>query len=368
MAARVYALLALLTLMAAALACVAPAAPTAVVPPTADSDGTAEVGVAIVENPAAAGINPLTGQPAANPADLERRPLVVKISNAPPLVRPQAGLGSADMVFEHLVEGGLTRFSAVFYGQAPARVGSIRSARLIDLELVPMFQALLMFAGASTGVETRLNGADFAGRLYKAVAYGLPYAWREEAIEAPHNLFVNLAAIWELAAQQGNGSRPALSGLAFSSTPPVGGSADGRRIDVRYPATRVVWEYDAALGVYRRTADGMAHLDGNTFQPITAANVVVVYAEHQDTDIVESQWQGVTSYSIDIRLTPEGEAVLFRDGQRYSGRWMRPTREGLILLRTVGGQTLDLKPGSTWVQVVRLTAQMNPGAEWVRWE
>lgn len=368
MAARVHPVLAVLTLMAAALACVAPAAPTAVVSPTADSDGTAEVGAANVENLSAAGINPLTGQPAANPADLERRPMVVKISNAPPLVRPQAGLGSADMVFEHLVEGGLTRFSAVFYGQAPTRVGSIRSARLIDLELTPMFQGLLVFSGASTGVEERLNAADFAGRLYKAVAYGLPYAWREEAIEAPHNLFVNLAALWELAAQQGNGFRPVLNGLTFNSTPLVGGSADGRRIDVRYPATRVVWEYEAGLGLYSRTADGMAHLDGNTLQPIMAANVVVVYAEHQDTDIVESQWQGVTSYSIDIRLTGEGEAVLFRDGQRYSGRWVRPARDGLILFRTVDGQALDLKPGITWVQVVRLLTQMNPGAEWVRWE
>ncbi|MBL8152706.1 MAG: DUF3048 domain-containing protein [Anaerolineae bacterium] len=368
MAFRVHPLLVLLMLAAAALACVAPAAPTAVVSPSADSDGTAEVGAAIVENLAAAGINPLTGQPAANPGDLERRPMVVKISNAPPLVRPQAGLGSADMVFEHLVEGGLTRFSAVFYGQAPTRVGSIRSARLIDLELTPMFQGLLIFSGASTGVESRLNAADFAGRLYKAVAYGLPYAWRDETIEAPHNLFVNLAALWELAAQQGNGLRPALNGLTFSNTLPLGGSADGRRIDVRYPATRVVWEYDAALGVYRRTADGMAHLDGNTLQPITAANVVVVYAEHQDTDIVESQWEGVTSYSIDIRLAGEGEAVLFRDGQRTGGRWVRPARDGLIGLRTVDGQMLDLKPGITWVQVVRLAGQQNPGAEWVRWE
>lgn len=367
MAARVHPLLALAALAAAALACVAPAAPTAVVPPTADSDGTAEVGAATVENPMAAGINPLTGQPAANPADLERRPMVVKISNAPPLVRPQAGLGSADMVFEHLVEGGLTRFSAVFYGQVPTRVGSIRSARLIDLELTPMFQGVLVFSGASTGVEERLNAADFAGRLYKAVGYGLPYAWRDEAVEAPHNLFVNLAAIWELAAREGNGGRPALSGLTFSSVPNAGGSADGQRIDVRYPATRAVWEYEVGLGVYRRTADGMAHLDGNTLLPIRAANVVVVYAEHQDTDIVESQWQGVTSYSTDIRLTGEGEAVLFRDGQRYGGRWARPARDGLIVLRTVDGQALDLKPGVTWVQVVRLPGQQNPSAEWVRW-
>jgi hypothetical protein len=90
-----------------------------------------------------AGVNPLTGLIAADPSVLNRRPIDVKISNAPPLVRPQAGIGAADIVYEHYAEGGLTRFSAVFYGQAPERVGSIRSARLIDYEVVPMYQGML---------------------------------------------------------------------------------------------------------------------------------------------------------------------------------------------------------------------------------
>ncbi|HLU11669.1 MAG TPA: DUF3048 domain-containing protein, partial [Oceanobacillus sp.] len=62
-------------------------------------------------------VNPLTGLTVDDPAILERRPMVVKISNAPPLVRPQAGLNAADIVFEHYAEGGLTRFSAIFYSQ-----------------------------------------------------------------------------------------------------------------------------------------------------------------------------------------------------------------------------------------------------------
>src|SRR5262245_54089806 len=63
-----------------------------------------------------ANLNPLTGL-VTDPANLERRPIVVKISNAPALVRPQAGIGAADIVYEHYVEGGLTRFSAIFYSQ-----------------------------------------------------------------------------------------------------------------------------------------------------------------------------------------------------------------------------------------------------------
>ena len=81
-----------------------------------------------------ADVNPLTGLQVTDPAVLNRRPQVIKISNAPVLVRPQAGIGAADIVFEHYAEGGLTRFSAIFYSQAPNRVGSIRSARLIEIK------------------------------------------------------------------------------------------------------------------------------------------------------------------------------------------------------------------------------------------
>lgn len=336
---------------------------------------TTEIPSAKVENPNAIGpdgfplgINPLTGQVVADPANLNRRPLVVKISNAPPLVRPQAGIGAADLVFEHYAEGGLTRFSAVFYGDAPDRVGSIRSARLIDYELMPMYKGLLAFSGASIGVEDLLNTSDFADRLYKGVLYGLPYYWRDEEIEVPHNMFMNPNALWELAAEEGLNQRPDLKGMAFLDAAPPGDVSEVTDIDIRYRATRVLWKYDPALGRYKRFADGEPHFDANTNTQVTASNVVIIYADHRFTDIVESEFQGNKSYSIEIKLWFEGEATLFRDGKRYDGRWVRPTREDLISLRTNDGQLLYLKPGKTWFQVVRPTDQQNPDEEWVRVE
>src|SRR5215470_809427 len=112
------------------LACIAPATVSTAVATNALDHLTTETPSAKVENPDAIGpdsfplgVDPLTGQVVADPASLNRRPMVVKISNAPPLVRPQAGIGAADLVFEHYAEGGLTRFSAVFYSDAPNRVG-----------------------------------------------------------------------------------------------------------------------------------------------------------------------------------------------------------------------------------------------------
>ncbi len=328
----------------------------------------AQVAIIVTATPSSVppGVNPLTGLPVADSSVLERRPIVVKISNAPALVRPQAGISQADIVYEHYTEGGLTRFSAVFYSQAPQRVGSIRSARLIDNQLVPMYNALLAFSGASTGVEQILYGADYAQRTYKGVLYGAPYYWRDESIEAPHNMFLNVAALWSLASQENLNARPDLGGMSFDANLPPNSTGGATSIDVRYSGTRAQWQYDG--GAYLRFSDGTAHLDANTGAQVTAENVVILYAQHTDTAIVESVWNDVTSYSIEINLMGEGSAVLFRDGQRYECRWRRLTRDSRLTLVTLEGQPLAFAPGNTWFEVVRLPEQMNINSEWVRWE
>ncbi len=308
------------------------------------------------------GVNPLTGLALADPSVLQRPAIDVKISNAPPLVRPQAGIGAADIVYEHYAEGGLTRFSAIFYSQMPQRVGSIRSARLIDYELMPMYQGLLAYSGASVGVSDKLKAADFADRLYEGILYGYPYYWRDENMDVPHNLFTNLAALQALAAP---GSPPDLHGMAFDPAIPASSTGSAKQIDVRYRATRAEWQYDERSGAYLRFSDGQPHGDANTGQQVSAANVVILYAQHTLTDIVESEWQGNKSYSIEIRLWFEGDATLLRDGQRYDVRWWRPTRESLISLYTADGQAMPFKPGNTWFQVFPLPEDQNPAEEWV---
>ena len=101
---------------------------------------------------------------------------------------------------------------------------------------------------------------------------------------------------------------------------------------------------------------------------VTAENVVVIYADHTFTDIVESEWQGSRSYSIQIKVWFEGDALLLRDGRQYQARWQRPTRESLLWLETPDGDPLAFKPGQTWFQLVRLPEQMSPDSEWVRVE
>lgn len=304
----------------------------------------------------APGVNPLTGLRVGDPAVLRRRPLAVKISNAPDSVRPQAGIAAADLVFEHYVEARLTRFTAIFWTNTPPRVGSVRSARLIDLELPAMYGTLFAYSGASDPIRQRIAAVPFARRAYEGVSVGEPLYFRDPGIDAPHNLFVVPAQVWARAAADGQNDPPVLKGMAFSATPPQTGVA-AIHLTVNYGPDVVQWDYDPDSGRYARTSDGAPHRDANTGQQVTAANVMLLYALHrEDQTIVESEWQGHKDYSIEIQLWTTGPAVLFRDGRMIQGFWMRrePDAPLTFWADDQAVQPLYLKPGNTWFEVVPL--------------
>lgn len=303
-----------------------------------------------------ASINPLTGLPLADPDRTSLRPIAAKISNAPPLVRPQNGIGQADVVFEHYAEGGLTRFTGVFLSQLPQRVGSVRSARLIDVEIPEMFEAYLVYAGSSGGVRQQIEASAFAERAFYGVETGPPAYYRDNERPIPHNLFADMVAVHELAAIRGVNSppAPAYSALAFSDDPFDTGDP-ASTIDLQYRASGVYWQYKEASGLYERWSDGEPHFDATLEQQVSAANVIVLYANHiEDVTIVESEWQDNKSYSIQIQLWGTGPAQFFRDGQTFSGTWQRDDSRAMFSLLDDTGTIYRLKPGVTFFQLVPL--------------
>jgi hypothetical protein len=297
--------------------------------------------------------NPLTGELIANPAILERRPVAVKLSNSPPVyTRPQSGLNDADWVFEHVTEGNITRFTAILYGKTPPRVGPIRSARLIDVELPAMYDAALAFSGASVGVSQRLNRSDFTSRIIRAAEHGYYRTGEDKPYE--HTLYAIPDGFWQGLDEMGQNRRPAFgTSLAFSSLPPPEGTAAGEVI-IDYNWTLVEWRYDAETGRYRRWADGEIHSDGNSGEQVTAANVIVISPLHvEDATICEEIRDGVCAHlSMEIQIWGTGDAVLFRDGLRYDVTWRRVNRGDLLTFVDESGDPVPLQLGNSWVQVV----------------
>jgi hypothetical protein len=299
-------------------------------------------------------VNPLTGEQVDDPALLDRRPLAIKVSNSPPIVRPQAGLSFADLVFEHYAEGGVTRFTAVFLDSDVNKIGSVRSGRLIDLEIAAMYKAAFAFSGASTGVRQRIRQSDFFDRAISPdFGVGAPAFVRiPNGKPLEHTMFTNTAALWDILDQRGLNGRQELQGMAFMEAAPDGGQ-EASQITVAYRATTALWRYDEASGRWLRWDDGAVHTDELTGEQLSAANVVVVLANHVETDILEDAFGG-GHYSIQVQIWGQGPVRIFRDGQVYEATWVRADRHDMLSFVDEDGNPLPLKPGNTWFQVISL--------------
>jgi hypothetical protein len=305
-------------------------------------------------------VNPLTGLQVADPGVLERRPLAVKVSQFPRRVRPQSGLSFADLVFEHYAEAGVTRMTAIFLGNESPKVGSIRSARLIDLVLAEAYQAMLVTSGSSQGVLNALSRTPFFGRVI-AEATGFnkcPPLCREGDQASTNNLFTSTTDLWATSTELGLNGRQNLRGMVFFPEAPAGGTAAPTiHIDFQLNSNIVEWRYDAAAGRYARWVDTevptelAAHTDAVNGQQLTAANVVVIYANHVTSDIPEDFGNG-GHCGYEIQLWNSGPARLFRDGQSYELTWVRFKASDAVSFVGADNQIIAFKPGNTWFEVI----------------
>lgn len=299
-------------------------------------------------------VNPLTGQIVENPEVLARRPIAIKISNNA-RVRPQAGINNADLVFEHLTEGGITRLTAIFYGQDSSKVGSIRSGRLIDLELPIMYDAAFAYSGSSAPLRLMFLRSIFYDRIISPdFAHG-----GFERISNPSNpnervedtLYTDTFLLRWMLGQRELDTPPNIeAGMSFHPDPPEGGQKVNS-VEILYPATSVYWYYSPNLGGYLRWSDGIQHLDANTGSQLFFNNIVVVKAPHLDTEIIEDSGG---SPSIQIQMWGEGPVYLYRNGLRFDGEWRRLDSRKMLTFYTEEGDILPLAPGKTFFQIVTM--------------
>lgn len=303
---------------------------------------------------------PLTGLPVddADADDTERPAMLVKVSNSPE-ARPQTGLDRADVVYEELVEGGVTRYLAVFHSDLPDVVGPVRSARPVDTQVLAGFGAPgFFYSGAREEVRALLASSPGA-----VLTEGIPVFFRDDGTYAstpvaPHDLFVRVAEARAVAEESGAAAFAGL-GWRFDEQPPDGetaGAGDGTGQDgddaagsddggagVEIPMSRsftTSWTYDDQAGVYRRSQDGTpSEVTGEG--RIGAANVVVLAVRHYvgDSGFPETDVLG------------QGDALILRDGRRYAATWSKPTAAAPLELLTPDGEPFPLAPGRTWIHL-----------------
>lgn len=320
-------------------------------------------------------LNPLTGLPFSDSALWDRRPLAVKIANYPRYVRPQSGLTLADQVFEYYIEDGLTRFTAVFYGNDSEWVGPVRSGRFFDENIQRMYQAYLVFKFADKRVLEHFKATDFADFLVVPSNGACPpfRIMESRSIEVYNNSYFDTAA-WNDCVEQGDllNNAPSFYTTAFRAEYAPLTSLPGDLIRMYYsPDDYHYWEYDPETGEYYRFQETRDIRNGRdesyaplvdavTGETVHAANVVFLFAYHSFNTAYE---QDDEVYSID--LTGSGEAYVFRDGLGIVARWHRPYNNQPLTFTDAHSGAILLKPGITFYEVIGRNSSVDQGeGEW----
>jgi hypothetical protein len=304
---------------------------------------------------------PLSGLPAGNGAATNRKPLLVKIDNAP-AARPHYGIGQADMVFEIIVEGGVTRLAAVFHAQDPAQIGSVRSARLVDRSLTPMVRGALVYSGTSAHALSLINKDVAEGKYVELSADHAQGYYRVNFRPSPYNLFTSAANqrdnLKKLGAETAN-DIPKWAFLVSQDHPAtlagMGGAVAATAIDIPYRAdtSAVRYEYDASTKTYARFQNAAGRpardVDAVTSKPVAATTVVIIQTEIWEVpDIVDASG----ALSNDMRMTGTGPASVFRDGLRQDGTWSRSDDRSAFVFKNAAGEQILLSPGQPWIHVI----------------
>ncbi len=303
------------------------AAPTTTLPPTTTT---------------APPIAALTGLP-SDVALLGRAALVVKIDNVEPKARPQAGVNSADVVFEERVEGSVTRWLAVFHSTDAGPVGPVRSARTSDLGvLLGLHRPYFAWSGANNVFAARIRAANLADVGYDRAS---SHYYRASDRRAPGNLMLKSTA--ELMALPNEGSAPPPALFTFRSAgqaPAHLEAVTGVRINFGSSAGAAPVEYRWDGSGWARTQKGTPHVDA-AGERISPPNVIIQFTPYASSGvndqfgvpIPEAQMEGV------------GDAWVFTDGGLVVGKWNKASMTAVTTYTDIDGNPIGLTPGRTWV-------------------
>ncbi|WKZ50570.1 MAG: DUF3048 domain-containing protein [Anaerolineales bacterium] len=325
-------------------------------------------------------INPLTGLPPSDPKLLERRPLAIKISNYPRAIRPQYGLTLADQAFEYYIEWGATRFIGVFYGNDSKQVGPVRSGRFFDEHVARMYQAFLVFNYADPREWNYLKESDLYPYLVIPSCYGnlCPPFFISNAKQLPDERhltnYFDTTRFADYIAQRGvNNSRQQIRNGFFSEQVPEARTRVKRVYTFYSTDSYNFWEYDEATRQYFRSEEVAAVdldagvpesyealIDAATGRQVSAQNLVTLFVSHTFSNEFNAEDE-----VYHINLVNSGRAYVFRDGVVIPARWIRQAYDQPLLLATLEGAPIYLRPGRTFYEVIGMRSTLTEdGDEW----
>ncbi len=289
--------------------------------------------------------NPLTGTFVEKENTLSR-PIVVMLDNQYS-ARPQAAISKADIVYEILAEGRITRYMAVFYGQSPNHLGPVRSARPYFIKKALEYNPYYIHVGGSMQALADVKSysmADVDG-LYSGAF------WRESHKKIPHNMYTSDQAILKDGDHKGYNKVSVPSFLNFyeTFTVPEGENASEIAFNYKKPTARdsvgytTSYRYNNEENLYYRYTNNEPTLDENNQTGLTCSNIIVQYAY---TKIIDNEGRR------QIDLVGKGEGKLYTAGKIIPITWEKPEARSITRIYDANHEEVKLNPGVTWFQIV----------------
>lgn len=294
----------------------------------------------------------------------KRIPLAVMIENHLES-RPQSGLSAADVVYEAVAEGGITRFMGVYYcNLEDIQVGPVRSARTYFLDWLSEYNALYAHVG---GANTP-GPADALGQIirYKVkdlnqFSIGFPTFWRDyqrlgRSVATEHTMYSTTQKLWDVGNKRGY-TNPDDDGVKWAAGFTLwkfkedGSGGQTKKITVPFwsnqPNYEVVWYYAGDCNCYKRDNGGQAHMDLNTKQQLSAKNVVIQFQRESNAN---------DGYENNAHLLygtiGTGKALVFQDGKVIEGKWTKASRTTRTKYTDAAGKEIQFNRGAIWIQTV----------------
>ena len=269
---------------------------------------------------------------------LDRPALAVKIDNAVGARRNHSGLAVADIVFEEIVEGSITRFAAVFHSSDSDPVGPIRSGRSQDVDLLTSLrQPLFAWSGGNQGVQALISASTLVD--LKPTRAGNAY-YRGPG-SAPHNLYSDTDTLWARTPDDHPGAPPQQFEYVRPENTIDGEPVGGLEVSMR--GIPVEWTWDADQGKFLRSQVGSPHVDA-VHGRIGATNVVVMAVQYRPSQ--------VDARSPEAQTVGDGAPVwVFSEGTVRQGSWMRSSATEPFSFVDESGAPIVLAPGNTWIEL-----------------
>lgn len=304
-----------------------------------------------------------------------RRPLGVMLENHEE-ARPQSGLSRADIVYEAVAEGGITRFLAIYYCAASAeevQLGPVRSARTYYLDWISEYGDASLYA--HVGGANKPGPANALGQITQygwngyndlnQFSIGFPTFWRDyerlgRPVATEHTMYSTTDKLWEAANKRGLSDKNE-EGQSWDKNFVPWNFKDGspsptvEKISFPffegYKEYEVTWKYDAASNSYMRENGGQPNTDLNNGEQLVASNIVIMFTGLRGP-IDELKHLLYTT-------TGRGEALVFQNGQALEATWSKPSRTARTKFTSKTGAEISFVRGPIWIEVLGIGTKVS---------